>query len=169
MLRLAPALCFAFVAACSSGFSTGSASLTGITPTIQSAGANSFTMADGSGNMVLGWKLEFFSDGPNADCLSTSLNELADLFIYTQTPASQGGKATIGIGEIDIVTANPPTFEGNGDLAHFSIDGVHSVAGVIELTTSTNKIFEGTVDAAGTGSDGTDVNITGMFNAPVCE
>jgi hypothetical protein len=172
MLRpaVATALLAASVAACSSGFNTGQASLTGISPMIQSAGAYPFTGSDGGGTDVLGWELEFFTDAANMDCNSSSLTEIADLYIYTPQPASNGGRATLGLDEVEISPDNPPTIVGNADVAHFVNASVTAISGTLNITSATDKEIEGMVDAAGTlKSDGTDATISGTFTATVCE
>jgi hypothetical protein len=173
MYRLG-ALLVVVVACGGSGFNTGPATMSGIVPMIQSAGANSFTQADGSGNMVLGWKIEMFSNGSGYDCLSNNADEEADLLVFTPQAPSGGMKATLAIGDISIVPDNPPSINGIPE-AHFATNNVHEINGDLDITTvhmnSSNAIdrIEGTVSAAGTGSDGTNTNVAGMFVAPVCE
>jgi len=172
MYRLAALL--AVLVACSSGFETGPATLTGITPAIMSAGANSFTEADGSGNTVLGWKVEFFSNGSGYDCLSNNADEEADLLIFTNQPPGGGKKAMLTEGDISIVPDNPPTATA-GEAAHFSIDGVSGVSGDVNITylhlnsSNTMDRIEGTVTSAGTADAGGNTPVNGMFVAPVCE
>jgi hypothetical protein len=173
MYRLG-ALLVVVVACGGSGFDTGPATMSGIVPMIQSAGANSFTQADGSGNMVLGWKIEMFSNGSGYDCLSNNADEEADLFVFTPQAPSGNMKATLAIGDVSIVPDNPPTINGVIE-AHFATNNVHQINGDLDITTvhmsnstSIDRI-EGTVSAAGTGSDGADISIAGTFVAPVCE
>jgi hypothetical protein len=164
------------VAACSSGFDTGPASLTGITPMIQSAGAISFTGSDATGAVYLGWELQFFSNGSGYDCLSNNADELADLFIYTNQPPNGKARASITApADITIVADNPPTVAGT-NVAHFAIDGIHGAVGDLMLTdvhvnTSSNDIdrFEGSVNAEGTSDAGDTIAVAGSFIAPVCE
>jgi hypothetical protein len=164
------------VAACGSKFQTGPASLTGITPMIQSAGAVSFTGSDASGNVDLGWKLQFFSNGSGYDCLSNNADELADIDIYTDQQPNGNARATLqGGADVPIVQANPPMVNGTA-VAHMPVTGIAQVNGDLTLTdvhinTSSNEIdrIEGMVTAAGTSDSGDTINITGTFIAPVCE
>lgn len=173
-LRSLAALVAVALAACGSPYKTGAADLTSISPTVQSAGAVSFTMADGAGNSVLGWELQFFANGAGYDCLSNNADEVADVFIFTQQ--TTGDRATLVPSEVSIVPDNPPTATGNA-VAHMAVNGIKQINGVLDLTdvhvnTSSNDIdrFEGTVTAAGTSdATGAGVNITGNFIAPVCE
>jgi hypothetical protein len=165
------------VAACSSSFDTGPASLSGITPMIQSAGAVSFTMADATSTTYIGWELQFFSNGSGYDCLSNNADELADLFIWTDQTPSGSMRATLSVGDISIVPEDPPTVPTNAGavVAHFAIDGVHQVTGDLTLTavniSSSNKIdeFVGSLTAEGTSDAGDDIMVAGSFTAPVCE
>jgi len=175
MVRFAALFGVVVIACGGSGFETGPADLTGISPAIMSAGSVSFTGSDGSGNQVLGWKLQFFSNGSGYDCLSNDANELADLDIYTSQAPSGSMRATVTPGDLPIVPANPPTVSGTA-AAHFAIDGIHQVNGDLTLTdvhinTSSNQIdrFEGMVTAAGTSDAGDTINVAGVFTAPVCE
>ena len=60
-----------FAAACGgSGFETAPATMTGINPMVQSASATSFNAADGSGTMLMGWKISLWQQGDGADCMS---------------------------------------------------------------------------------------------------
>jgi hypothetical protein len=176
MVRFAALFGVVVIACGGSGFETGPADLTGISPAIMSAGAVSFTGSDGSGNQVLGWKLQFFSNGSGYDCLSNSADELADLDIYTNHAPSGSMRAMVTVGDTPIVPANPPTATGTGPAAHFAIDGIHQVNGDLTLSdvhinTSSNQIdrFVGMVTAAGTSDAGDTINVAGMFTAPVCE
>jgi|KBSMisStandDraft_5_1062788.scaffolds.fasta_scaffold1526690_1 hypothetical protein len=163
------------VAACGSQFPTGPADLTGINPAVMSAGAVSFSGSDGAGNIVLGWKLQFFANGSGFDCLSTSANEVADIDIYTNQTPNGGAKAMLSPSEISIVPDNPPTAQGDVGVAHMPVNGIHSVNGGVMLSAvhinSSNEIdrFVGMVNAAGTSDAGDTIDITGMFTAPVCE
>ena len=178
MLRLAGlAAPLVVVAACSSGFDTGPASLSGITPMIQSAGAISFTMADATSTTYIGWELQFFSNGSGYDCLSNNADELADLFIWTDQTPSGSMRASLMPGDVSIVPDDPPTVPTNAGavVAHFAIDGVHQVTGDLMLTdvheSSSNKIdrFVGSLTAEGTSDSGDDIMVAGSFTAPVCE
>jgi hypothetical protein len=165
------------IAACSSGFETGPASLTGISPMIQSAGAVTFTMADATNTTYIGWELQFFSNGSGYDCLSNNADELADLFIWTDQTPSGSMRATLPTGDVSIVPEDPPTVPTNAGavVAHFSIDGVHQVTGDLTLTdvheSSSNQIdrFVGSLTASGTSDSGDSIAVAGSFTAPVCE
>ncbi|HEY1818109.1 MAG TPA: hypothetical protein VGG74_37460 [Kofleriaceae bacterium] len=174
MRRLA-SLLVVVVAACGSSFQTGPADLTGITPAIMSAGAVSFTGSDATGATVLGWKLQFFSNGSGYDCLSNNANELADIDIFTNQPPNGDARATLQAGaDLNIDPNNPPTVAGTA-VAHMAVDGIKQVNGDLMLTdvhiTSSNEIdrIGGMVNAAGMSASGDTIEITGTFTAPVCE
>jgi hypothetical protein len=173
MSRLAALLVVA--AACGTQFPTGPADLTGINPAVMSTGTVSFMGSDGSGDVVLGWKLQFFSNGSGFDCLSNSADEIADIFIYTSQAPSGGMKAMLSPGDMTIDPTNPPNVSGTAT-AHMAVTGIHQVSGDLMLTdvhvnTSSHQIdrFAGTVNAAGTSDAGDTIDITGMFTSPVCE
>src|SRR5512140_1805796 len=101
------------VAACGgSGFTTDAASLTGLN--VKSAGATSFVGADAAGTMVMGWTIEFFSEGPGADCKSSDVIPVASIGIYTnQMQDATHKKAMLQNSDIVIVTQSPPMVNGN--------------------------------------------------------
>ncbi len=173
MLRLA-SLLVVFAACGGSGFDTGPAMLTGITPTIKSSGANSFTQADGAGTMVLGWTLFFFSADTGADCLSTDVKTIASIGIFTnQMPDATHKKAMLETGDIVIAAASPPTVSGSA-AASMGVMGISDIVGTVTIDTfhlrsdGTADRIDGSVNAGGT-ANGAGVSITGTFMAPICE
>jgi hypothetical protein len=163
-----------FAAACSgSGFSTGTATLSGLTPPAMSASATSFAGADGAGTMVMGWKISFWEQGPGADCQSNDPHRVAAVEIYTNQPAVSGKKASLQLGDVVIVTDSPPTVAGT-DAATMGAENVGQIVGTISITTFHLKPdlsaddIKGSVAAGGNGSAG-GVALTGSFDAPVCE
>jgi len=164
------------VAACGgSGFETGAATLTSITPPVMSAGATSFVGPDGAGTMVMGWTIDFFDAGSGADCLSADVKVLASVGIFTnQTPDATHKKAMLATGDIVIVTTSPPTVTGNA-AATMGAQGVNAIVGTINIsefhlrTDLTADRISGTLNAGGTDGMGNAKAVTGMFTAPICE
>jgi hypothetical protein len=164
------------VAACGgSGFETGAATLTSITPPVMSAASVSFTQADGAGTMVLGWTIRFYAQGAGADCKADDVKPIGSVGIFTaQQPDASHKKAMLQTGDIVIVTASPPTVSGTA-AATMGVMDIANVVGTISITDfhllpdlTADKI-SGTVNAGGTDKNGNGVSITGMFVAPVCE
>ena len=88
-------------------------------PPTKSVTASSFDGADGSGAMVLGWQLDFFEDGPGADCTDGSLKVSATIGIYTTMTSDHGMAAALPApGGITIVTMSPPTVQRSGRREH---------------------------------------------------
>ena len=174
MQRIA-CLSFVLFAACGGGTETGEASLAASMPPAKSAAAKPFTGADGSGNMVLGWKIELYADGPGADCTSEDLDKVGTIGIYTNKTAADGPQALLAVGGVTIVTQAPPTLLGNA-AANVSVDGVTVNTGLVSITefhlTADAKHADriaGSISAGGTADAGGDVSIEGTFTAPVCE
>ena len=173
MKRLACVLLFA--AACGgSGFETGTASLTGITPAVMSASSTSFNAADASGTMLMGWKISFWDKGSGADCQSNDPVRLAAVSIFTNQPVVAGKKAKLDSGDVVIVADAPPAVTGTS-AANMGAQGIGSIVGSVTITDfhlrtdlSADDIT-GTVSAGGNDSGGTGVTISGTFDAPVCE
>ncbi len=173
MQRIA-CLLIGIAAACGGGTDSGPASLTGTNPPAMSVGARVFIGQDG--NMVdqIGWKLEFFEQGPGADCLSADTKVVASIGIYTATPNDGTDvHAELKIGDIPIVMTNPPPVAGNA-AANMSALGVTITSGVVSITdyhlvdaTHADRI-KGTVTAGGTDGAGNGVSVTGSFDAPYC-
>ncbi len=174
MNRLA-CVVIALAAGCGgSGFETGTATLTGITPSPMSASATSFNEADGAGVMLMGWKISFWEQGDGADCQSADSHREAAISIFTNQPVVSGKKATLELGDDSIVVESPPTVAGSA-AATMGAEGIGQIAGIVTITEfhlrtdlSADSI-KGTVQAAGNDSGGTGVAITGSFTAPVCE
>ncbi|MEO6776753.1 MAG: hypothetical protein ABI467_27675 [Kofleriaceae bacterium] len=162
-------------AACGgSGFETADAMLTGIVPTPMSASATSFADADGTGTMVMGWKISLWEQGAGADCQSNDTHRVAAVSIYTNQPAVAGKKAMLETSEIVIVTASPPTVNGTY-AATMGAEKIGGIVGQVSITDFhlkpdlTADEIKGSIDAAGTDGNGANVSITGNFDAPVCE
>ncbi len=175
MQRLA-CLLIGITAACGGGDTdSGPASLSGITPPGMSVGARTFTGPDGAGNMVLGWKLEFFEQAPGAACLSADTKVVAAIGIFTNQP-DDGTKdqALLATGDIAIVAQSPPNVNGNA-AATMTATGVVMTTGLVTITEfhlsdpmHADRI-KGTVNAGGkTESSGSPVALSGEFDAPYC-
>ena len=134
MQRIA-CLLIGITAACGGGTESGPATLTGTTPPGKSVGARVFEGADGEGNQVLGWKLEFFEQGPGADCLSAETNVVASIGIYTRQAA--GGtqpQALLDVGvTIPITVMSPPIVNGHA-AATMAAEGVVIQSGTLIFT-----------------------------------
>jgi hypothetical protein len=174
MQRIA-CLSFVLFAACGGGTETGEASLSASMPPAKSAAAKPFSGPDGSGNMVLGWKIELYADGPGADCLSEDLDKVATVGIYTMKTEADGPHAMLSVGGIPIVTEAPPTVLGNA-AANMSVDGVTVNTGLVTISeyhlapdAKHADRVAGSVSAGGTDGTGADVTVEGTFTAPVCE
>lgn len=174
MQRLA-CLFLVVTAACGGGTETGEASLSNTMPPVKSAAAKPFTGADGAGMMVLGWKVELYSNDPGSDC--TEASKVGTIGIYTAQAASSGPQALLNTGDITIVPTAPPTAIGTGYAANVSVNGLSISSGIVNLSefhlTADAKHADhmtGTINAGGTDAGtGMDVTVTGMFAAPVCE
>ncbi len=174
MNRLA-CVVIALAAGCGgSGFSTGTATLSGITPSPMSASATSFTGADGAGTMLMGWKISFWEQGDGADCQSNDTHRVAALSIYTNQPPASGKKATLELGDVGIVTDSPPTVAGTA-AATMGAEGVGQIVGSVSITEFHLKTdlsadeIKGAISAGGNNSSGAGVALSGSFDAPVCE
>lgn len=173
MTRLACVTVFA--AACGgSGFETAPATMTGITPMVQSASATSFNAADGAGTMLMGWKISLWQQGDGADCMSNDTVRLAAVSIFTNQPVVAGKKANLDAGDVVIVAESPPTVTGT-TAANMGAMGVGGIVGSVTITEfhlrtdlSADEI-KGTISAGGTDMNSSPVSITGTFDAPVCE
>jgi hypothetical protein len=139
-----------------------------------SAAAKPFTGADGDGNMVLGWKIELYKDGPGADC--TEASKVGVVALYSSQAASSGPQALLSTGLVTIVSTSPPSILGSA-AANLSVDGISVQNGAVTLTefhlTADAKHADrmaGMISAGGTDAgSGMDVTLDGMFTAPVCE
>lgn len=175
MKRLAYVL-LPLLAACGvKGPPTGMANVGGTTPSIMSAGANSFTGADKQGDMVLGWTIYLFSNKPGANCNSADTKVVASIGIFTnQVDDGSMKKAQLNEAEYTIVQESPPTVNGNG-AATMGADNINNIGGTISITDfyvradgSVDHI-SGTVNAEGTTSGGDTVQMMGDFVAPNCD
>ena len=175
MQRLSLVVALLFVVACGgSGFESGAAMLTSITPPAMSASAVSFVGPDGAGTMVMGWTIDFFEQGAGADCASAEVHVVASVGLFTNQAPVMGKKAMLATGDIVIVTTSPPTVTGNA-AATMGAEGINSIVGTVTITDvhlktdlSTDKI-SGTINAGGSDGQGVAKSITGTFAAPVCE
>ena len=165
-----------FAAACGgSGFQTAPAMLTGITPVVQSASATSFNAADGSGTMLMGWKISFWEQADGADCMSNETHRLAAVSIYTNMAVVMGKKAMLDApSSIVVVADSPPTVQGTA-AATMGAEGIGGIVGSVSISEFhlkpdlTADDIKGTVATAGNDSNGAAVQISGMFEAPICE
>jgi hypothetical protein len=164
------------VAACgTSGPPTGAASISNSAPVVMSADSVPFTGADGSGKMVLGWKIELIQQGPGTDCKADTVNVLGNIGVFSnQIPDAQHKVATLTNGDIVIVRDSPPTVQGTF-AATMGLSGVTAISGTVSLDNvgmtldgKINKI-SGTVNAGGKDINGNNVMVTGTFVAPICE
>lgn len=175
MQRIACLSLVLFAACGGGGTETGEASLSNTMPAAKSSAAKPFTGADGAGNMVLGWKIEFYADSPGTGCLD-DVKKVATIGIYTNKTTADGPHAMLAVGGISIVTEAPPTVLGNA-AANVSMDGVEVKNGLVSITeyhlaadAKHADRITGTINAGGTDTGaGTDVTIDGTFTAPVCE
>jgi hypothetical protein len=174
MSRLACALLLCF-AACTSGTETGPATLSGTTPPVMSASSKPFTGADGDGNMVLGWTIELFANGPGSDCLDDDNDLRGSIGIFTSQAAGSAPQAILQIGGISVVTASPPSVV-NYAAANVGLKGVSGIQGLISITefhltadAKTADRISGMINIGGTDTGtGADVNLVGEFIAPIC-
>jgi hypothetical protein len=175
MKRLACVLLVGMAACGGSGFNTGEASLTNVMPEIKSAGAVSFTGADGNGTMVQGWTINLFSADANSDCVDAKSKLVGSIGIYSSQTPDMADKAQLQTGDIAIVTTAPPPVNGNA-AANMGAEGISNIVGTVTITNFhltadlTADLIEGTINAGGMDSaSGSAVSLTGMFSAPVCE
>jgi hypothetical protein len=176
MQRIA-CLLIGIIAACGGGTESGPANLTGTMPPAKSVGARTFAGPDGSTPpvMQLGWKLEFFEQGPGADCLSSDTKVVASIGIYTnQVDDGVRPQALLAVGDIPIVVTSPPPVNGAA-AATMSAQGVINLMGLVTITefhrTNDNMHgdrIKGTVTAGGQDGNGGGVSVTGTFDAPYC-
>jgi hypothetical protein len=173
MQRIA-CLLIGITAACGGGTDSGPAELTGVVPPGKSVGARTFHGLDGNMMDVLGWKLEFFEQGPGADCLSSETKVVASIGIYTdQLYDGVKPQAILPTGEIPIVAASPPPVAGRA-AATMSAMGVAIVSGQLTITefhlvdTMHADRIKGTIVVGGMDGTGNPVSVTGSFDAPYC-
>jgi len=174
MQRLACLLIGITAAACGGGTDSGPADLMGTTPPGKSVGARTFAGAEGNGMNVLGWKLEFFEQGPGADCLSTDTKVVARIGIYTnQLDDGVKPQALLQIGDIPIVPQSPPPVNGLA-AATMSAEGVNGLTGLVTITefrlsdAMHGDRIKGSVNAGGMDGTGNPIAVTGTFDAPYC-
>src|SRR2546430_694555 len=124
-LLLLATLVLAFAACGGSGFNTGEAMLTSITPPVASASATAFLTTDTPPKM--GWTINFIDAGAGTDCMDSGNNVVASIGIYTNQP--DDGKhigASLMTGDILIVTMSPPTVNGEA-AANMGAEGIHGI------------------------------------------
>ena len=163
------------IAACGGGTKSDEASLTGARPTIKSSAAKPFTGADANGVMVLGWTIEMYEEGPGADCLNEDNNIVASVAIYTNQPAMSKPQALLDApSDILISPTSPPPVVGTA-AATMGAMGVFEIYGAVTITefhlvpdAMHADIIKGMINAGGKDSNGTGVELKGMFVAPVC-
>jgi len=158
-------------AACTSGTSTGMATLTGVD--VKASATEPFEGADATGNTVLGWNILLYKDGAGGDCLEGTV--LAKVSIFTNTPKGEAEQAILSTGGISIVADSPPTIAANA-VANMGAEGVGSIVGIVEISefhlTSDAKHADriaGTISAAGYDSSDNGVALNGSFTAPICK
>src|SRR5438445_9904100 len=100
MQRIACVLVLA--AACSgSGYTSGEATLSPVTPTAKSAYAKSFVTDT---DKTMGWTVEFIDSGPGTDCMDEHNNVVASIGIYTkQVDDGKHNGAMLATGDVFIV------------------------------------------------------------------
>ena len=177
MQRLA-CLLIGITAACGgSGADTGAASLTGVIPPVKSASASVFTGPDAEGNMVMGWTIDLFEDGPGADCASEESNVVASIGIFTNQAEGSKPQAILPTGGISIVTTSPPSLAAAAQVATMGAEGIASIQGLVTITEfhltadamHADRI-KGTIAAGGSDAGtGEGVSLTGEFVAPFCD
>ncbi len=152
---------------------SGPATLTGTTPVGKSVGARTFSGPDAAGNKVLGWRLEFFEQGPGADCLSVDTKVVASIGIYTNQADGSKPQALLPTGDISIVAQNPPSVAGQS-AATMAAQGVTITSGVMTISefhlsdTEHADRIKGTVTAGGMDGTGNPIAVEGTFDAPYC-
>ncbi|HEY5921293.1 MAG TPA: hypothetical protein VIV11_06465 [Kofleriaceae bacterium] len=174
MQRIA-CLLIGITAACGDSTASGPATLTGTTPPGKSVGARTFAGLDAEGVEVLGWKLEFFEQGPGADCLSAETNVVASIGIWTKQPAGTQPQALLDVGVgIPITTMSPPMVNGSA-AATMAAEGVVIQSGLLTISefhrTPDNMHadrIKGTVTAGGNDGAGNPLQVDGTFEAPYC-
>lgn len=149
-----------------SGYHTGMATLSSSSK-VKSASAVPFKGADAMGNMVLGWNIDFYSNGVGTDCEGDGLDKIASIGIFTNQAVGSAKFATLQTGDIPIVKDSPPSTV-NGTAATMGVDDVSAVQGSMSITDVYLDHINGTVSAGGNDSTGTGIAITGMFMAPAC-
>jgi len=172
MQRLA-CLLLGIAAACGGGTESGPANLTGVMPPAKSVGARTFIGDDGNMVRVHGWKIEFFEQGPGADCLSSETKVVASIGIYTNQPDDGRAQGILAIGDIPIVPVNPPPVAGAA-AAFMSAKGVTIQSGLVMITefhlvdVTRGDRIKGEIVAGGMDGAGGDVSVTGTFDVPYC-
>lgn len=177
MQRLA-CLLLGITAACGTdGADTGEASLTGVMPTVKSASASVFTGPDAEGNMVMGWTIDLFENGPGADCASEDTKVVASIGIFTNQAAGSKPQPILQTGGIAIVTTSPPSLTAAAQAATMGAMGIASIQGLVTITEfhltpdamHADRI-KGDINAGGSiAGTGEGVNLTGSFTAPFCD
>lgn len=176
MKRCACSLVLVLAACGVKGPPTGKANVSGTTPSIMSAGANSFTGKDAQGDMVKGWTIYLFSNAPGANCNSADTKVIASIGIFTNQMADSTHKtAQLNEAEYTIVTQSPPPVNGTGGAATMGANGIDNIGGLVTITDfyaqkdGTVDHISGTVSASGMASTGDTVQLSGDFVAPNCD
>jgi hypothetical protein len=169
MKRLVPAI-WVLAAACGgSGYNTGTADLTAVTPMAKSASAKPFVEMVGD-MKVRGWTINFIDAGPGTDCMddSDSIHIVAAIGIYTnQVDDGTHMPAMLTTGDVTIVAASPPSVTGSA-AANMGAMGIGGIIGSLTITDYYKDHVNGMVNASGTDGNGNAVGITGSFEAPAC-
>lgn len=170
MQRLA-ALFVVILAACTSGTTTGAASLTGVA--VKASAAETFEGADAAGTKVMGWNILLYEQDAGGDCLEGTV--LAKVAIYTNQAVGSAPQALLATGGISIVTESPPTVVSSA-AANMGATGVGTITGLVQIDefhrTSDNMHgdrIKGSISAGGFDSAEAGVSLTGSFDAPLCK
>lgn len=171
-------LLLVLTAACGpDGADTGVASLTGVTPAARSASASVFTGPDADGNEVMGWTIDFFEDGPGANCASADTHVVASIAIFTKDTPGSKPQPLLPTGGIPIVTQSPPSLAASERAATMGAEGVAGIMGLVTITefrltadAMHAQYIDGMVDAGGNDAGtGAPVGLMGTFHAPFCD
>ena len=164
------ALFMVISAACTSGSSTGTASLSGVA--VKAAAVETFEGADAGGTKVMGWNILFYEQAPGGDCLEGTI--LSKIAIYTNQAVGSGPQALLQTGGISIVADKPPAVISSA-AANMTAEGVGSITGLVNidefhLTTDAKHgdRIKGSVSAGGFDSAEAGVSLNGSFDAPIC-
>lgn len=171
------ALLLVVLAACGDdGTPTGAASTMGFDTKTKSSYSKPFTGADGAGNTVLGWKIDFTSANSGTGCKADGVKVVATIDIYTsQTKDSGHSVAELTSGDISITLNSPPTAPSGGAIADMGADHLTNLEGTVSLTgvakSGDGKSIiglEGTISVGGLDDGGNGVIMSGTFDAPTC-
>jgi hypothetical protein len=157
-------------AACTSGTSTGTATLSNTS--VKAAASEPFVGPDAAGNQVMGWTILLYEQEAGGDCLEGTV--LAKIGIYTNQVSGSAPQAILPLGGVSIVTDSPPMLV-SMTAANMSAEGVGAIQGLVSVSefhltadAVTADRIAGTISAGGYDSAEASVALTGMFVAPIC-